>query len=123
MTGMKLIKVDYHRNGVGGVGFNVALIRQEGEEYLAIQFQETCEKCREEQSESEEECQHFTGHTAILEVTSLNAWLGHYKAIPGWSRLDAYRGDNFEQELKALLSENFENNQDDLYGRKEPANA
>lgn len=34
----QILVADYHRNGVGGAGFYVAIVKSDGEQYLCIDF-------------------------------------------------------------------------------------
>lgn len=43
MQPLKLIDMDYHRNGVSGVGFYVAIVKSEGEDMLVVRFPD-CDK-------------------------------------------------------------------------------
>ncbi len=91
---MKYIKkvknIDYHRNGISGEGFHVITFSGTGysetsENMVAIVFPEP-------------------GHVAVLDlVLALAGDIGFYRKADGTFAANAWRGDNFEPELRQAI--------------------
>lgn len=85
LKNLQIIDADYHRNGVGGAPFKVALVDDpnDGDTKLVIMFEQE-------------------GHTAVL---SLDKLIQRDDITFG---SNSYRGDVYEQELRAELWEQSE---------------
>ena len=85
LKNLQIIDADYHRNGVGGAPFKVALVDDpnDGDTKLVIMFGQE-------------------GHTAVL---SLDKLIQRDDITFG---SNSYRGDVYEQELRAELWEEQE---------------
>ena len=80
LTNLQIVNADYHRNGVGGMPFKVALVDDpnDGDTKLVIMFE-------------------AEGHTAVL---SLDKLLQEEDISFG---SNSYRGDRYEEVLRAEL--------------------
>jgi len=75
---MKVIKKDWHRNGVGGEPFTVAIIRDDdGSKKLVVMFG-------------------AKDHTAVLDLELLA------ESVIEFGK-NSYRGDHYEAQLRAIL--------------------
>lgn len=85
LKNLQIIDADYHRNGVGGAPFKVALVDDpnDGDTKLVIMFEQE-------------------GHTAVL---SLDKLIQRDDITFG---SNSYRGDVYEQELRTELWEEQE---------------
>jgi hypothetical protein len=79
MNSLEIVESDYHRNGVGGMGFKVALIddADEGDTKLVIMFEQQY-------------------HTAVLSLDKL-------KEGDIFFGSNSYRGDRFDDALRKRL--------------------
>lgn len=88
----KVLHADYHRNGVGGVGFNIALVQDDDEErtFLVIDF-----------------CTEDYGHTAVVDVAQAaegNIYMHPEEGVPN-SGGNAWRGDRMGDHYRASIRE------------------
>lgn len=90
----EVLHADYHRNGVGGVGFNIALVRDDKERrtFLVIDFL------------SDE-----YGHTAVVDVDQAaagNIYMFPQNGQPGGNAWRGDRlGDRYRDSIRAALGQ------------------
>jgi len=92
-----ILAADYHRNGVGGAGFYVALVQDQGRRMLVVHFP----------SEDEDGEVGHGGYTAVLDTLKLaagNIYMHPRPDVPG-SGDNAWRGDQYERRYaKAIIA-------------------
>jgi len=76
-------QIEYHRNGVGGIGFSVVLFKSEGESMIAFVFDEP-------------------GCVAVMRRDDIAE--GRISMGEG----AAFRGDHFEDELRKAIEKDFD---------------
>ena len=88
---VKRIKVDHHRNGISGVGFNLVhfsgVTDAPGADFVGIVF-------------SDKDDDKDTGYIAVFETKSLCEWIANTEPQKGYIELSAWRGDHFERDLR-----------------------
>lgn len=77
-------KIEYHRNGVGGIGFSVVLFESEGDSMIGFVFEDS------------------PGCVAVMRRDDITE--GRISMGEG----AAFRGDHFEDELRKAIEKDFE---------------